>query len=170
MTCGFSLLMAAMLAVTPFFSGPAFASPQDSEAPIMINDAYSFATAEGQTTGAAFMLITNATGDDRIVSAQSPVAGTVELHEHVMDGDVMGMRKVDSISVPGGQTIKLQPMGYHLMLIDLKAPLVVGEEVPVTLTFEANGSFDVVAKVVPPGTALESHDMDHSGHDMVPAQ
>ena len=39
-------------------------------------------------------------------------------------------------SVAAGQTVKLSPGGYHVMLIDLKQPLKAGASVPFTLTIE----------------------------------
>lgn len=151
-----------------------------SPVPVVLPGAYAFATAEGQANGAVFMKIYS-TEADTLVGARSPAAKTVELHEHTMEGDVMGMRKVDRIALPAYGTTTFHPMGYHVMLIGLNAPLVAGGEVPVTLSFEANGDVDVVAKIVPPGTTPESQDaqpapmmhdmdhmehMDHSGHDM----
>lgn len=172
--------MTALLGATAFVALPAPASAAKEDvpaaavapAPVTVAGAYAFATSEGQTTGAVFLRIINTGDADQLLSAASPAAKVVELHEHVMDGDVMGMRKVERIAVPTG-TLKMNPMGYHVMLIDLTAPLREGQSVPVTLTFEKAGTVDLTASVVPPGQipeaekdASESHgDMDHSAHD-----
>jgi copper(I)-binding protein len=173
------LALSAVLGTVSFFSLPAPALagkegvPASAQAPVAasvsVAGAYSFATSEGQANGAVFARIINLGDEDRILSAASPAAKTVELHEHVMEGDVMGMRKVDSIALPKG-TLEMGPMGYHVMLIDLTAPLAVGGTVPVTLTFEKAGAIEITASVVPPGQVPESEKsggtMDHEmGHD-----
>jgi copper(I)-binding protein len=56
-----------------------------------------------------------------------------------MEGDVMKMRAVPKIDLPAGKEVKLEPGGLHVMLIDLKQPLKVGEKVPLTLVFDAGG-------------------------------
>lgn len=54
--------------------------------------------------------------------------------------DSMTMRPVDSIELPAGETVKLEPGGYHVMLLELAAPLTAGQTFPVTLTFEEAGT------------------------------
>ena len=41
-----------------------------------------------------------------------------------------------TIELPAGQTVELKPGGYHVMLLDLKAPLEKGSTVPMTLVFQ----------------------------------
>lgn len=59
----------------------------------------------------------------------------------------MSMRPVEKIPVPAGETVNLQPGGYHIMLMDLAAPLEVGSTIEVTLTFENAGDVKVEAEV-----------------------
>jgi hypothetical protein len=63
----------------------------------------------------------------------------VEIHEMTMEKDVMRMREVKGVDVPAKKSVELKPGGYHLMLIELKAPLKPGDKVPVTLRFEKAG-------------------------------
>jgi len=114
------------------------------------------ARAGGQ--GAGFMAIRN-NGDqpDRLVSATTPAAPTVELHTHVRDGDVMRMRPVTDISVPAGQTVRLQPGGLHLMFIGLFQELRQGQSVPVTLVFERAGSVTVQMEIQAAGARGHAH-------------
>lgn len=87
--------------------------------------------------------------DVRIVSATSPAAGMVELHEVVSDGNgSKTMRPKDGgLSIAAGDTHDLVPGGDHLMLMDLKAPLQPGADVPVSLVFEDGSSLPVTAQV-----------------------
>ncbi|MDD2536515.1 MAG: copper chaperone PCu(A)C, partial [Macromonas bipunctata] len=98
------------------------------------------ATVPQQRATGAFMQLT-ASADSRLVAAQSPVAGVVEIHEMVMERDVMKMRAVPGLPLPAGQAVALQPGGYHVMLMDLKTQVKPGVPVPLTLVFEhANGT------------------------------
>ena len=104
-------------------------------------------------TGAGFLTIRNAGAQpDRLVSASSPAARTVELHSHVRDGEVMRMRPVEGgIAVPAGGTVTLQPGGLHVMLIGLTEALRQGGEVPLTLRFEKAGETQVMLHVLGAG-------------------
>jgi copper(I)-binding protein len=73
-----------------------------------------------------------------LVSAASPVAGATEVHEMKMEGGVMKMRAVARIELPAGKTVKLEPGGYHIMLMGLSKPLKAGDTVPITLTVETS--------------------------------
>ena len=55
------------------------------------------------------------------------------------EGGVMRMRRVDSLDLPAGKTVALEPGGYHVMLLDINRPLKAGEHVAVTLVIEEGG-------------------------------
>lgn len=115
-------------------------------------------------TGAAYATIQNA-GDaaDALISATSPAAKTVELHETVpvssssmggmkMEGmkssmPGMMMRPVKSIPIPAHGSTQLKPGGYHLMLLGLRHDLKEGETVPLTLRFRNAGVVHVTSHV-----------------------
>ncbi len=102
---------------------------------VQIENAYTRATVPGQQVAGGFMKIENKGAADQLVSASSPVAGEVQLHEMAMDGNVMKMRQVKDIAVPAGGAVELKPGGLHLMFMNIKAPLTAGETVPVKLKF-----------------------------------
>jgi copper(I)-binding protein len=83
----------------------------------------------------AFMTLTSKDGA-RLLGAASAVAGVVEIHEMAMEGNVMRMRAVPGLELPAGRAVQLKPGGYHVMLMDLKRPLAVGEKVRVELRLE----------------------------------
>jgi copper(I)-binding protein len=115
---------------------------------IAAREAYIPALPPGVRTGAAYLRIRNGgTRDTALVAAASSAAAAVELHTHVNDGGVMRMRQVKEIVVPAGKEVALQPGGDHVMLIDLKVPLVAGETLALTLSF-ANGDSLTVDAVV----------------------
>jgi copper(I)-binding protein len=93
------------------------------------------ATEPQQTGTGAFMQLRSAK-DVRLVSASSPTAPIVEVHEMALQDNVMRMRQVPSLELPAGKTVELKPGGYHVMLMDLPAQVKAGDTVPLTLVFE----------------------------------
>jgi hypothetical protein len=130
------------------------------------------ATAGMATVGAAYMTLDN-TGDtaDRLIEASSPVAAKTEIHTHIIEGDIMRMRAVDSVELPPGETVEFQPGGLHVMLIGLTAALQEGESFPLTLNFAEAGAATIEVEVLQPGAvesgreqAREQPSGDHPGH------
>lgn len=108
-----------------------------------IGHPYSRTTAPGQSTGGAYLSVANRGPADTLVSARTPVAQSVEMHEMRMAGEVMQMREIRSIAVPSDKPVVLQPGGLHLMLIGLKSPLKQGDRFPLTLKFQKAGEVTV---------------------------
>ena len=128
-------------------------APARAESPIKLDQAWARPTVEGQMAGGAFVRIGNGGGADRLLSASSPAATSVELHTMSMEGDVMKMRQVEVIELPAGKAVELKPGGLHLMFMGLKAPLKAGATLPLTLKFEKAGELTVSVPVTnqPPG-------------------
>ncbi|MBS3935994.1 MAG: copper chaperone PCu(A)C [Sulfuritalea sp.] len=122
-----------------------------------IGDPYvRMAPPNARATG-AFMVLRNAADRDAaLVKADSPAAKIVELHNHVNDGGVMRMREVKEIVVPARGEVALKPGSYHVMLIDMKAPLQEGGEVVIHLGF-ADGSRKEVRAPVRAGPGHMKH-------------
>jgi copper(I)-binding protein len=101
-----------------------------------VNEAWIRGTVAQQKATGMFAQITSAHGG-RLVSVSSSAAGVAEVHEMAMEGGVMRMRAVaGGLELPAGKAVELKPGGYHVMLMDLKQSLNVGDLVPVTLVFE----------------------------------
>lgn len=122
-----------------------------AETDLTITDPYVRLVPPGSTNTVAFMTITNHSNSDRkLVSAESPVAGTVELHTHLHDQGVMRMRQVADIELKAGGRAELKPGGYHVMLIGLKQPLQESERVALTLRFDDGSTKKLEAPVRKP--------------------
>ena len=118
---------------------------------LTIDHPYARPTVPGQAVGGGFMSIANKGADDRLLSATSAAAKSVEMHTMSMDGDVMRMRQVDAIALPAGKTVDLRPGALHLMFMGLKAPLKAGDVLAVKLRFEKAGEVMVKVNVQAPG-------------------
>jgi copper(I)-binding protein len=127
------IALASMLLV------PAISFAQ-GKVPVQVHDAWARVSVTGQQSTGAFMRL-QAAEPLRLVGGSSPVAGEVEIHEMKLEGDVMRMRPVRELELPAGKPVELRPGGLHMMLQDLKAPLVAGSRVPLTLVFrDARGA------------------------------
>jgi copper(I)-binding protein len=82
-----------------------------------------------------FTIVNPGPKPETLVRVDSPVAQRVEMHSMSMQGAVMKMGPVASVTAPAGGEVSFAPGGYHLMLIGLKKPLAVGDKAPLTLTF-----------------------------------
>jgi periplasmic copper chaperone A len=116
-------------------AGLILASAGSAWAQVTVSSPWARSTVPGQMGTGAFMTITSKDGG-RLVGAASPVAGVVELHEMAMDNNVMKMRAIPGLDLPAGREVQLKPGGYHVMLLDLKRPLKVGEKVQIELRLE----------------------------------
>ena len=126
-----------------------------------VKDPWVRGTVAGQKATGLFGQITSSAGG-KLVSASSPLAGVVEVHEMVMDGNVMKMRAVPSLELPPGKTVELKPGGYHVMLMDLKQELKAGDSVPLTLVIEgAGGKRETVELKAPVRALADSHGTKH---------
>jgi uncharacterized protein YcnI/copper(I)-binding protein len=111
-----------------------------------------------KVAGGGFNVRNEGADDDRLISAESPAAGRVELHEMTMENDVMKMRKLnDGIVIPAGETVALTSGGLHLMFMDVAEPFAAGQTVPVTLTFEKAGKVEYMLPVGAAGGAAHKH-------------
>lgn len=122
-------------------------------APVKVDGAWARATVQGQRGTGAFMSLT-AKDATQLVGVSTPVAGVAEVHEMKMEGDVMKMRALPLLDLPAGKKVELKPGGYHIMLMDLKAPLAKDSTVPVTLLFkDAKGVESKLELKLPVATA-----------------
>ena len=142
-----TLFKSTFLAVITTFTSLAFA--QAPSAMVEVKDAWVRSTVPGQKGTGAFMKITAKDGV-RLVGVSSPAAGVGEVHEMKMEGDIMKMRALSSLDLPAGKAIELKPGGYHIMLMDLKQPMVKDSKVPLTLLFkDAKGVESKLELIVP---------------------
>ncbi|MEO6248407.1 MAG: copper chaperone PCu(A)C [Sphingomicrobium sp.] len=120
---------------------------------IELRDAWARETAPGQTSGAAYLTIVN-TGreDDRLIGVTAPKATGAMLHSASERGGVASMRMASEVAIPAETTVTLAPLGTHIMLTGLAAPLKPGERVALTLRFARAGPRLIEAAVLPAGS------------------
>jgi periplasmic copper chaperone A len=152
----------AAAAQTPSPAAPD-ALPSPATGALSVEGAWARPSPMVDRAGAAYMVIHNAAvTDDALVAASTPAAAFVEIHQTSEQADgTMAMTPVASIPVPAGGSAVLEPGGYHLMLIDLVAPLEPGAVLEVSLAFESGAELVVPVEVgmpvgIPTGCPMQS--------------
>jgi copper(I)-binding protein len=132
---------------------------------ITIDNAWVRSTLPGQDVGAAYMTLTSKQ-NTMLVAAKSDVTDSVEIHSMSMQNGVMKMRMLDSLKLIANKPYKLTPGGFHLMLLDLKKPLMQGQYVNFELKFKTGNieSTQNVKVLVKSGETDEAHDHEHHHH------
>jgi periplasmic copper chaperone A len=136
--------LASPLILAQFASLPAQAADYDVGS-MHISQPWARATPKGASSAAGYMTITNkGTTPDRVSCVSSDAAAQCQIHSMTMDGGVMKMRPVEGgLEIKPGETVTLQPGGFHMMLVDLKHPLEAGQDVKATLKFDNAGTVEV---------------------------
>ena len=99
-------------------------------------------------TSAVYLTIQNSGSQaDRLVSATSDVAQSVEIHQSQVKNNVASMLKLDTLALPAQSKIQFQPGGYHLMLIGVNRNLNPGDKISVNLQFEKSAPIPVEVAV-----------------------
>ena len=149
------------LALAALWTGQALAQN------VQVKDPWARATVQGQKASGAFMTLT-AKADTTLLGASSSVAGVAEVHEMKMDGNTMQMRALtEGLRLPAGKAVTLKPGSFHLMLMDLKVPLLKDTAIPVTLRFkDAKGVESTLDLKVPVSTSAPAGDAAGHQHGM----
>ncbi len=130
---------------------------------LVIERPHAMATAPGQPHGAVFVktIVNNGGVTDQLIGGRTAVSKSVEVHRMEMSNNVMKMREIPAIDLPGKSKVDLgrgNKEGYHLMLMNLKAPLKDGDKIPMTLVFKHAGEVEVTVVVEKPSMH------GHGGH------
>jgi copper(I)-binding protein len=147
-----TLLLAALLTPSLFAAAHDFSAGQ-----VHIEHPWSREMPAVAPTAAVYFILHNKGAEaDRLLSVATPVAGQAEMHEHLHADGVMKMQQVQSVAIPAGGEVKFEPMGYHVMMFNLKQQAKDGQRFPLTLTFEKAGSLEVEVAVHKDAPAAEA--------------
>ncbi|HRJ76387.1 MAG TPA: copper chaperone PCu(A)C [Anaerolineales bacterium] len=91
---------------------------------------------QGEITVVYMILHNHTSVDDALIGISTDVAEAAELHLSEVQNDVMTMTPQEKIEILAGGEVILESGGYHIMLINLKQDLNVGDEITITLHFE----------------------------------
>ena len=155
------MMKSFLFSILLIFGALAVAAGND---PLRVENPQAAETPPGAKTGAVYLDIVNTGSADRLLGAEAgDVAGHIELHTTLLEGNMMRMRKVEAVDLASGATTSLKPGGLHIMLIDIKKQLQAGQDFPLTLRFERAGIMRVSVPVRKREAMTET--MQHQGHD-----
>ncbi len=136
---------AAFLALTLFASACAPAGIG-----ISVREAWARPSSRGMNA-AAYFTIENAGPADALLSAQTEVADTAELHRsRVDDQGIASMERQEQVELPANGRVPFEPGGLHLMLINLERDLAAGDSFELQLSFENHDPISVSVHVRSP--------------------
>ncbi len=115
---------------------------------IDVADAWARTTPPGVSVGVVYLTVKSG-ADDALLSAvvDPEIAAKAELHTESTSGDMTSMTPVASMPVTPSAPLVLDPLGSHLMLVDLVGPLTKGTHFDVTLHFAKAGDEKVSVEV-----------------------
>lgn len=134
---------------------------------IEVREAFSRASIGQATSGVVYLeLVNHASTPDRLTSVSTPVAARTDLHMTERDGDIVRMRRRETLPIPPGETMAFSPGGAHIMLSGLKAPLREGDRFHLTLEFEGAGevTIEVPVRSITAGVDPEGEADGHPAH------
>ncbi len=155
------MFRAAAFALALLPAAPALA--QEGDPALTVSDPVIRAATPMAKTAAGYLTITNK--GDTAYDLTGIEAGfpTAELHESLLDGDVMRMEpRPDGFEIAPGQTLTLEPGGKHVMFMGIDRRLAEGQEIPATLVFTDEVRLPVTFVVTVPD-AMGHEGMDHGG-------
>ncbi len=119
-----------------------------SSGALTVNGSWARPAFKGEN-GAIYFVIENGTdGDDALVSAGTNIASNAEAHMSMMnDQGVASMQMQSAVQIPASDSVTFKPGGLHIMLVDLKQDLRVGDTFTLTLQFEKAGEIMVQVEV-----------------------
>ena len=137
-----SLRLSIVILFCFLISEPAFSSS------LMIEGAFARASSGHGKNSATYLSIHNhSPNDDYLIDAKTNIAAMTSIHNHINDKGIMKMRAVKQIVIPANGSIKLQPGGFHIMLMGLKKPLLEGDKFDLTLVFKKAGNVPCTVRV-----------------------
>jgi uncharacterized protein YcnI/copper(I)-binding protein len=135
----------AVILVAQKDAGHAMAAKTYKVGALTVEAPWTRATPGGAKVAGGYLKITNTGSEpDRLLRGTFAAAGRGDVHEMAEQGGIMKMRELpDGLEIKPGQTVELKPGGYHMMFMDLKTPLKVGQTIKGTLVFQKAGSVEV---------------------------
>ncbi|HEX6988922.1 MAG TPA: copper chaperone PCu(A)C, partial [Bacillota bacterium] len=144
-----SLLVALVLTAC---GSPGTAGSRDLTvtADITINDPWARPAPAGDNSAAYFEIRNGAAEADTLTGVSADVADMVGVHQSRVEDGIVKMEHVESLVIPAGESVTLEPGGYHVMIMGLRRDLQVGETFQLDLHFERAGTVTVDVAVREP--------------------
>ncbi|WP_335912779.1 MULTISPECIES: copper chaperone PCu(A)C [Shewanella] len=131
---------------------------------IMLEQGYIRAMPASVPNTAAYLTLSNHGAATELVSASTPMARETMLHTLIEEDGLVKMRHVAAFPLPEHGQLTLQSSGDHIMIMGLKAPLQLGQKVPMTLSFANGETLNIELEVKSPHDAPAAQEHHHHHH------
>jgi copper(I)-binding protein len=132
----------------------AASAPAHAEGKLTVFDAWIRAAPPDSHMMAGYATLKNM-GDTpiKLLTVQSDAFRQSSIHETVVEHDVTKMRELPRLDIAAGATIEMKPGGRHLMLLDPRHPIVVGEKVHMVFLLNDGTRVETYFDVIAPQAA-----------------
>ena len=114
---------------------------------VQIEKIWSRPALEGNNSAVYFIIQNNQSTNEKMLSAESTIAEFSEIHLSCNVDGVMKMMEQENVEIEAGKQLEFKPMSYHIMLINLKQDLNVGDQFNLILYFENAGAKEIEVEV-----------------------
>jgi len=114
---------------------------------VQIEKIWSRPALEGNNSAVYFIIQNNQSTNEKMLSAESTIAEFSEIHLSSNVDGVMKMMEQENVEIEAGKQLEFKPMSYHIMLINLKQDLNVGDQFNLILYFENAGAKEIEVEV-----------------------
>lgn len=121
-----------------------------AEKGIEIREAWARPAAQGENGAIYFVIHNDMREADELTGISSDIAEAIEVHESMLNGDVMQMHQLESVPLPADAEIAFEPGGLHVMLVGIKNDLEIGDQVEITLHFKNSADITLLVPVQEP--------------------
>ena len=113
---------------------------------LVAHGGYSFETTGKQSATAVYIsFFNNSNKNYEIQSVNTDIADKAEIHDIIIENDIVKMKLIENLKIGPREQIFLQPGGKHIMLFGLNKKLEEGDDF--LLSFRINGDTILQAKV-----------------------
>lgn len=142
------MLKTFILLAIVFLSAPTVAHEAQNHETLDISDVWARKTGKRTASAAVYFTVQNQMHQQEILTSVSTDRARVAMiHRSFEDNNVMSMVMQDDVPIAPGEKLKFAPGGYHIMLVNLTAPLQEGDVFPLTLSFKNVGDVTVYVEV-----------------------
>jgi hypothetical protein len=121
---------------------------QQTEARLVVSDAWVRPALANGTTAAYMNISNNSDSPITITGVTADFADMVQIHQTVVENDMAHMQHMDNgLRIGAGETMRLEPGGYHVMLMNVQWALNEGETVTLSITFDTGEAITVETPV-----------------------
>ncbi|MBE0686264.1 MAG: copper chaperone PCu(A)C [Anaerolineaceae bacterium] len=114
---------------------------------IIIENAWARPALQGNPSAVYFRIENNQKETEKLITVTSQVAEFNEIHlSSIVDG-TMKMMEQEFVEIEPDQVLEFKPMSYHVMLVNLKKDLKLGDQFEISLTFEKFGEKNIIVEV-----------------------